>query len=341
MLKKLKNNYQNYFSRKFVPVGIVTLLLIMFIVTAVVFNMRKSIEISIDGDSKTVITLKSSVSDVLDAQKIVLGPKDKIYPNLDSKLEDGDNIQIKRAVNIELEVDGKNLSIKSAENNIKDMLSVEGITLNEMDVIKPELQQVLEDGLKIKITRVKTEIVEETKDLDFKTVVKKDSNMEEGKQKVLQEGEKGQKVIKTKVVYEDGKEVLRTVVSEAITKQPINKILCMGTLGAFQPSRGQDIGLNKYTKVITVTATAYTASSSARTATGTKPRRNPDGWSTISVDPRVIPLGTKVYVEGYGYAIAEDVGGAVNGNIIDVFLSSRSSCINWGRKRGLKVYILK
>ena len=57
------------------------------------------------------------------------------------------------------------------------------------------------------------------------------------------------------------------------------------------------------------------------------------GLSTIAVDPNVIPLGTKVYVSGYGLAIAADTGGAIKGNIIDVFLNSYEECYSWGRRQ--------
>ena len=63
-----------------------------------------------------------------------------------------------------------------------------------------------------------------------------------------------------------------------------------------------------------------------------KPVRNPNGISTVAVDPNVIPLGSKVYVSGYGVAIAADTGGAIKGNIIDVFLNSYEECMNWGRR---------
>lgn len=82
----------------------------------------------------------------------------------------------------------------------------------------------------------------------------------------------------------------------------------------------------------TMEATAYTSSSNALTATGLKPVYNPSGISTIAVDPSVIPLGSKVYVEGYGYAIASDTGGAIKGMIIDVYLNSEEACTNWGRR---------
>ena len=91
-------------------------------------------------------------------------------------------------------------------------------------------------------------------------------------------------------------------------------------------------------KTLTMESTAYYGH--GITASGLKPVRNPDGISTIAVDPDVIPLGTKVYVSGYGLAIAADTGGAIKGNIIDVFLNTNEECISWGR-RNVTVQILE
>lgn len=73
-------------------------------------------------------------------------------------------------------------------------------------------------------------------------------------------------------------------------------------------------------------ATAYTATGN-RTATGTVPKKG-----TIAVDPDVIPLGTELYVEGYGNGIAEDTGSAVKGNIIDLYMDSEQQARDWGRR---------
>lgn len=68
------------------------------------------------------------------------------------------------------------------------------------------------------------------------------------------------------------------------------------------------------------------------TAMGTKPIRDPAGMSTIAVDPSVIPLGTVVYIAGYGYAICSDTGGAIKGNIIDLYMNTEAECYAWGRR---------
>ncbi|WP_078408764.1 3D domain-containing protein [Priestia abyssalis] len=97
-----------------------------------------------------------------------------------------------------------------------------------------------------------------------------------------------------------------------------------------------------FTKELTVTATAYTADCkgcTGITATGLNLKKNPNA-KAISVDPKVIPLGTKVYVEGYGYAVAADKGSAVKGNKIDVFFSSKQKALQWGVKK-IKIKIVK
>lgn len=89
-----------------------------------------------------------------------------------------------------------------------------------------------------------------------------------------------------------------------------------------------------------MTATAYTASCagcSGVTATGIDLRKNPN-MKLIAVDPSIIPLGSKVYVEGYGYAIAGDTGGAINGHIIDIFINDLQQAQKWGRKT-VNVYV--
>ena len=95
------------------------------------------------------------------------------------------------------------------------------------------------------------------------------------------------------------------------------------------PTTGTEVGTA--IKTLTMESTAYYGH--ATTASGLKPVRNPDGISTVAVDPNIIPLGSKVYVSGYGVAIAADTGGAIKGNIIDVYLNSYEECMSWGRRQ--------
>lgn len=346
MVEKLKNYSKRYFSNG--PKAIFIVILILMISTIIITSTRKTLYVYVDGKEKKITTFRANLKDALSANSIVVGPKDKTTPGLDSKINNKDKIYIKKAVNVEVNVDGKKLAIKSAENDIETMLTQEGIKINEYDKVSPSKEEQLKDGLEIAITRVETKIIKESKSIDYATVVKKNNDLEEGRKKVIQEGKSGEKVTTTRVVYENGKEVSKKVISEVVTKKPVEKVVAMGTLGVYTPSRGVNI---RYSNIMKMRATAYTADYASTgkgpgdygygiTATGTVARRNHGGYSSIAVDPRVIPLGTKVYVEGYGYAIAEDTGGAIKGDKIDVFFDGNNEVYNWGVK-WVNVYILK
>lgn len=111
--------------------------------------------------------------------------------------------------------------------------------------------------------------------------------------------------------------------------------LINGSSSGGDVSRGYDRP-ERYSKVLEMKAYAYSAESAGGniTATGTLLRRG-----VVAVDRRVIPLGTKMYIEGYGYAVAEDTGGAIIGNKIDVAMQTTAECYQWG-VRNVKVYIL-
>lgn len=121
-----------------------------------------------------------------------------------------------------------------------------------------------------------------------------------------------------------------------------NQKLVIGSQAAAAPSNPPTSTVKPATKKeFIMQSTAYTASCkgcSGITKTGINLKKNPN-VKVIAVDPKVIPLGTKVFVEGYGEAIAGDIGGAIKGNKIDVFISNYGQALQWGRKT-VKVQIL-
>lgn len=117
------------------------------------------------------------------------------------------------------------------------------------------------------------------------------------------------------------------------------KVAATSTGAANTPSRDTS---DKVQKEFIATATAYTANCngcSGITKTGINLKKN-SHLKVIAVDPKVIPLGSKVHVEGYGYAVAGDIGGAIKGNRIDVFIPTKSAAYKWGRKQ-VKVKVLQ
>lgn len=113
---------------------------------------------------------------------------------------------------------------------------------------------------------------------------------------------------------------------EAAKNNASNSSSTLNNTSSSQPSSD-----GKYKKTLSMEATAY--SGGTLTAMGLKPVRDPGGISTIAVDPSVIPLGSKVYIPGYGYAIASDTGGVIKGNIIDLYMNSHDECTSWGRRQ--------
>ena len=113
---------------------------------------------------------------------------------------------------------------------------------------------------------------------------------------------------------------------EAAKNNASNSSSTLNSTSSSQPSSD-----GKYKKTLSMEATAY--SGGTLTAMGLKPVRDPGGISTIAVDPSVIPLGSKVYIPGYGYAIASDTGGVIKGNIIDLYMNSHDECTSWGRRQ--------
>ncbi len=330
MVEKLKGYLKNHFSNgSNITLAIVMTILVLSIS---VFTYMKTITVAVDGKEYKVITFKSTYGAALKSSNIVVGPKDKATPSLDSKVEDGSIINIKRAVNVMVEVDGEQIGIKSAEDNVEKMLEAEGIGLNDLDKVYPSKTSKLQDGIKVEVVRVVSKDIKQLSTVAYGTVVKNDSSMEQGTSRVIQQGKSGEKETVTRVIYENGKEVSKKVIAETVKAQPVQKIVAVGTTSSMSFSRGASFSS---AKSVRMKATAYSAADgngNGRTATGTKARRSSGGYSSVAVDPRVIPLGTKVYVEGYGYAIAEDIGGAIKGNIIDVFFNTSSECRSWGVK---------
>lgn len=348
MGEKIINWSREYFSNASKVIFI--LVLIIAGCTSLITDLRKEIVIVMDNGEVSelnIVTLRRNVGSILDSNNIIVKDKDKISVDLNSYASDGDVIHIKKALKVNVALEGKELEIYSAENNVKDLLKAENIELDSLDKISPSLNKELQEGMDVTIKRVKKEIKEVTEVIAYSREMKSSDEIEEGTQKVLQNGENGQKVIKTEVTYEDGKVIDEKIIEEKTEKEPVDELVAIGTLGVLRPSRG---GKYNYTSAVEVKATSYTADVDhngvpddpygGMTATGTRARRNIDGYSTIAVDPRIIPLGTKVYVEGYGLAIAEDVGGAIKGNIIDVYMDTYSQTMEWGVQY-VKVYILK
>lgn len=294
--------------------------------------------LKLNGEEKKVWTTTKTVKEFLAESEIAIKEQDQLSVPLEAKIKQGLIINLDTAFQVVVNDGGEERTVWSTSTTVADFLEQQGIKLNELDRVEPGLDQMIGENVPINIVRVEkvTDVVEEP--LEFATVTQKDSNLESGKQQVVQEGKTG-KVQKTyEVILENGQEVSKTLISENVMENATDKIVAVGTKEMTQlVSRGTETGKEFY-----VSSTAYTASCngcSGKTATGIDLHANP-GAKIIAVDPSVIPLGTKVYVEGYGYAIAADTGTRIKGNKIDVFFASQSDAYRWGQ-RTVKIKILQ
>lgn len=169
--------------------------------------------------------------------------------------------------------------------------------------------------------------------LPFDTLYENDPEMEKGLEKTLVEGQNGTLSQTFLLEIYNGNEVNRELINETVTP-PQHKVIAEGTKIIFR-NLDTPFGTLTYSEKMQVYATPYTAISaggSGYTATGTLAR-----YGTIAVDPTVIPLGTKLYIPGYGLGTAEDTGGAIKGNMIDLFYDSNHG---WWNSSYVEIYIL-
>ena len=265
-------------------------------------------------------------------------------------------ITVRRAVDVTINYYGEPMTVFGYEDEtLADVLAREELTWNEGDVLSQDLGMMVYDGLNLAITSIvtKEEVYNET--IAFETEYVDNDNMKKGAEKVTTEGQDGEKIVTASVTYVNGVETQREVLNEEVTAEVVNEVIAVGT-GKNVKSYGNGsavIGNGTITlengKVLTysgtrtVTATAYTSTDpgcGTRTSTGTTVR-----WGTVAVDPRYIPYGTKMFIVSndgymvYGEAVAEDCGGAIKQNKIDLYMPSYSQCINFGR-RTCTVYFL-
>jgi len=188
------------------------------------------------------------------------------------------------------------------------------------------------------VTLTAKEIVQR-EPIPYTTLRKSSSGLRSGTSKTVQAGKDGEKQVRYKVYSMGDQEVSREAISSSVLRKPVQAIVKVGAAATKQfASRG---GSYSGGKVVSMIATGYSASpaenggsTSGRTATGLR-----IGHGVVAVDPNYIPLGTRLYIEGYGYAVAADTGGAIKGHRIDLGHDSRSEARNVGR-RSVKVHIL-
>ena len=319
----------------------------LILANTVTFAAPATVDITIvdNGITHNAVAVKTTVEAVLESQGIDLGSYDMVTPEPESMVEDDQVIVIDRVKKVTLNDGGDTSEYFTVKNTVGEFLQENGINIGFYDLIDKSYDSALTEDVELNITRVVKTIVSVDEPIPFQTVTTKSDSLLEGTTRVTNNGAEGILTKKYEVFLHNGVEQKRTEVSSEITRKPVDKVISIGT----RPDPGKPP--KSYAKVITCTATAYDLSFQSCgkrpgdrgygiTATGTHAK-----YGTVAVDPRVIPLGSKLFIETsdgrfvYGYATAEDTGGAIKGNKVDLFFPTYNECMQFGR-RSVKVYIL-
>ncbi|MBP3967038.1 MULTISPECIES: 3D domain-containing protein [Paenibacillus] len=320
----------------------------------------KRVSVVVNGRETIVSTKQWVLQRLLDEQAIAIGTYDKVSMPLDGGIKDGDRIVINQAVPLIVKADGKARTLYTTERTVQAAIDQAHISIRSQDKVVPSLSSSLKPNMIISITRIDTKISESTHPVPFSIVKKDDPKLAQGKEQLVQTGKQGTVVKRYEKTFEDGVLVSQTLV-EKLTKSPsVDQIVSIGTkkpepkvtmLRANSPSvstmtkRGVTFSAKKVIKNVTLTAYSAGLASTGKgknhpqygiTASGARVQEG----RTIAVDPKVIPIGWWVYIEGIGFRRAEDTGSAVKGNKIDVYFDSESYADKFGRKRGYTVYVL-
>ncbi len=264
-----------------------------------------------NGYEMTVLTSKTKVSDILEENNIILEENQKTIPDIDSEVTSGQNIQITDKSYNEVQI------AKISENGVETSLN-----------------QLLENYAPITEKIVKEQVV-----IPFETITKNATENTEGtKNKVLQQGKDGLKEVTYKVKYQNDIEIEKTVISEVVLQEPVNKIVQVQKTQTSRSAQARTADATAATTTSTVIngqtykITAYCSCSkccgktTGRTASGTKATAG----RTVAASSK-FAFGTKLNIGGHIYTV-EDRGGAINGNRIDIYVNSHAQALQWGVK---------
>ena len=305
-----------------------------------------------DGDQvKVYTTYATNPAAVLDQAGFELG-EDDTYTT-----QPGDGVSeitVQRSQLITVNNCGEQLQVSSYGETLETLLNRLGIPAYGDYTVSLPLDTETYDGMEVSVDCVIEMQQTYTVDIPYETVYCNDPTLPEGEQEVLVTGVTGQMQKTANVVYVNSQESSHTVLQETVVQQPVNQIVMVGTgtepdSESNAPAIGDGVIVTADSEILTYsrseqfTATAYTHTDEGCnmiTATGTTVRTG-----TIAVDPSVIPYGTRMFIVAndgsyiYGIGTAEDCGGAIKGNRLDLYFSTDAECWQFG-VRGCTVYFL-
>lgn len=306
-----------------------------------------------DGDHVRVYTTYATdPADVLDQAGFQLG-EDDTYTT-----QPGDGVSeitVRRSQLININYCGKMIQASSYGEPLETLLNRLGLNAGGDYTASLPLKTETYDGMEVVIDCIVEMEQTYTVDIPYETVRCSDPNLPAGEEQVLVTGVTGQMLRTANVVYVNAEETSHTVVEETVVQQPVNQIIMVGTgsaeaaSGERMPAIGDGVIVTADGEILTFShseqfrATAYThtdAGCNMITATGTTVRTG-----TVAVDPSVIPYGTRMFIVSndgkyiYGISTAEDCGGAIKENRLDLYFDTNEACMQFGI-RDCTVYFL-
>lgn len=198
--------------------------------SVIVISRKNDITVTENGEAaRSVSVMGGTVTDVLDKEGVVLGKYDEINHDPQAYLTDGMNIDIVHKIEVDLTVDGESSKVITSAKTVGDLLKEQQVTVGDKDRLSKSKDAVLSSGDKLVIERVNVKKLVETESIAYETETEYSDDMYEGETSVRQDGADGEKSLTYEVTYIDGKESSRKLVSEKVTKEPVNEIIVQGT----------------------------------------------------------------------------------------------------------------
>jgi 3D (Asp-Asp-Asp) domain-containing protein len=275
-----------------------------------------------DGLATSYSSSVGTVGEALAEAGVTMGPGDFVQPPPETELSPGLHVFVDYALEVRLVVAGEAETVYTQATTVAGLLDEQRVALAGQDRVYPRLGLGLTDGMRVTVTtlRVTTEYVDEP--LAFKTVYAYDANLYSGEQKITKAGHNGHFVRAFRVTRINGEKAASELLSERVVL-PVDQVVAIGTFVPPPPVEtpgslviagpGGEITCARTLGVWATWYTAATSGGSGITKTGTHVYKG-----IIATDPSVIPLGTHMYVPGYGFGIAADTGGGIRGNMIDL-----------------------
>ena len=268
---------------------------------------------------------------------------------------EAETITVHRNPRVTVVYHGQQIETEIQGETAGELLEKLGLSLDVNDRLSVPEETVLEGGMTFRVDRVLQREERRTQVEPYEVITYYASYLPEGERVVLTKGRDGELLLSEFVCYVNSAETQRELLEQTRTLAPRAEIQALGTGGVTGPGITQEPIIGDgvillptgekldYTRVDYVRATAYTHSDpgcTSTTATGTKVHHG-----TVAVDPRYIPYGTRMFIMAsdgsyiYGLCEAEDCGGDIKGDRVDLYLPNTEACMEFGRRR-CTVYFL-